>query len=151
MNIYNSLFSHNTILSEQVARQVFEIVADEGPLVLIIDANGNCLPSSSEKFEQLHLTSQWLENFCSKIGDGVEPVISHINNHSIVGAQLATDSSKYGHILMAVEEQGPEAMLAKIELVEMILNQFNLIAKLTEKCNMLYESQAKQYSPIYSN
>ena len=151
MNMYTSLFSPNAMLNEQVARQVFEIISEQGPLVVIIDAEGNCWPSNSEKFESLNLSKEWIAHFRSKIDDGVEPVISHIQNHGVVGSQLVAECSKCGYILMAMEEHYPESMLAKMELFEMILNQFNLIARLIEKCNMLYQSQAKLCSPIYSN
>ena len=151
MNIYDSLFSQNSMLNEQVARQVFEIVSEDGPLVVLMDGEGNCRPSNSAKFESLNLSKAWVENFCSKIDDGVEPLISYVQNHGIVGAQLAGAQSKCGYILMAIEATGPESMLTKIELVEMILNQFNLIAKLMEKCNSLYQTHAKQCRPVYSN
>jgi hypothetical protein len=151
MNIYNSLFSPAAMLNEQVARQVFEIISEQGPLVVIMDGEGNCWPSDSERFARLNLSAEWIENFRSKIGDGIEPVVSHIENHGIVGSQLAIGRSKCGYVLMAMEEAGPESMLAKMELVEMILGQFNLIAALIEKCNSLYQTQAKLCSPIYSN
>jgi hypothetical protein len=116
-----------------------------------MDGEGNCLPSNSEKFESLNLSQAWLETFRSKIDDGVEPTISHIQNYCIVGAQLSTDHSKNGYILLAMEGTGPESMLAKIDLVEILLSQFNTIARLIEKCNLLYQNQMKQYSPVYSN
>lgn len=151
MNIYNPLFSSNSMLNEQVARQVFEIISEEGPLVVIMDSEGNCWPSNSEKFESLNLSHAWTVDFCSKIDDGVEPLVSHVQNHGIVGAQLVGERSKCGYVLVAMEESGPEAMLTKMELVEIILNQFSLIARLIEKCNLLYQTQAKLCSPIYSN
>ena len=52
-------------------------------------------------------------------------VCSFLNPHDdsffgIVGAQLAGAQSKCGYILMAIEATGPESMLTKIELVEII-------------------------------
>jgi hypothetical protein len=151
MTMYSSLFSPAAMLNEQVARQVFETISEQGPLVVIMDTEGNCWPSNSERFEKLNLSKEWIAHFCSKINDGVEPVVSHIQNHGIVGSQLVGDHTTCGYILMAMEEPGPESMLAKMELVEMILNQFNLIAKLIEKCNLLHQTQAKLCSPLYSN
>jgi hypothetical protein len=151
MNVYNSLFSDNAALNEQIARQVFEVVDEGGPLVIIIDGEGNCWPSNSEKFERLNLDKGWIENFCSKICDGVEPVISHVDNNGIVGSGLIAEHSKCGYIIMVMEGQSPESMLCKLDLVEMILIQFNLIAKLIEKYNILYQTQAKLYSKGYIN
>jgi hypothetical protein len=151
MDIYNSLFSPNAMLNEQVARHVFETISEQGPLVVLIDGQGNCRPSNSEKFAALNLSKAWIDNFCSKIDDGVEPLISHISNYGIIGAQLAGQHSKCGYIFMAVEEPSPEALLKKIELIEMILGQFNLITRLMEKCNLLYQNQMKLCSAVYNN
>jgi hypothetical protein len=151
MDIFNSLFSPDSLLAEQVARQVFEIASEQGPLVMIIDAEGNCRASNSELFERLNLSSEWIQSFCSRIDDGAEPVISHIHNYGIVGAQLAGEHSKCGYILMAMAEQSPESMLAKVDMVEMILCQFNVIARLLEKCDSLYRTQSKLCGTACSN
>lgn len=151
MNMYDSLFLQNSMLSEQIARQVFETIPEEGPLVIIMDTDGNCRSSNSEKFEHLSLSRTWIETFCSKICDGVEPVVSYIQNHGIIGIQLATEHAKYGYILIAIENQQPEATLAKIEFIETILNQYNAIARLIEENNSYYQTQTKFCSAIHSN
>jgi hypothetical protein len=151
MNIYNSLFSQSAMLNEQVARQVFEIIPEQGPLVVLINCDGNCWPSDSDRFEKLNLSADWMENFRSKIDDGVEPVISQIENYSIVGSQLDTGNAKCGYVLMALDGTGPESLISKMELVEMILGQFSLIARMIERCNSLYQTQAKLFSPVYNN
>jgi hypothetical protein len=138
------------MLNEQIARQIFEIIPENGPVILIIDRNGGSWPSDSEEFIKLNISESFLKELCMKIDDGVEPVITQTNNCSIIAAQLATDNNNCGYIIMALPEYNEESTSKNIHLIEMLLNQFNLIAKLIEKNNQLYEFQIRNYSG-YSN
>ncbi len=94
-NIYDSLFSPASNLrgqqiNEQIARQVFDILPDNGPIVVIMDVDRNCWPSDSEKFSDLNISESFLTDLCSKIEDGAEPVITQINDYSIIASQLIT-------------------------------------------------------------
>ena len=40
MNMYNSLFSDNCVLNEQIARQIFDILPEQGPIMTV----SNCVP-----------------------------------------------------------------------------------------------------------
>ena len=150
MDAYNSLNSLTSMLNEQIARQIFEILPENGPVILIIDRNGSSWPSDSEEFSKLNISEPFLKELCMKIDDGVEPVITHFNNSSIIAAQLATDKTNCGYIIMALPQYNEESTQKNIHLIEMLLNQFSLIAKLIEKNNNLYEFQIKKYSG-YSN
>jgi len=46
---------------------------------------------------------------------------------------------------MALPQYNPESTLINIDLIEILLSQFSLIAKLIEKNNLLYETQMKHY------
>ena len=150
MDAYNTLNSTISMLNEQIARQIFEILPENGPVILIIDRNGSSWPSDSEEFSKLNISEPLLKELCMKIDDGVEPVITHFNNSSIIAAQLATDKTNCGYIIMALPQYNEESTQKNIHLIEMLLNQFSLIAKLIEKNNNLYEFQIKKYSG-YSN
>jgi len=150
MDTYNSLNSLTSMLNEQTARQIFEIIPENGPVVLIIDRNGSSWPSDSEEYLKLNISESFLKELCMKIDDGVEPVITQTNNCSIIAAQLATDNSNCGYIIIALPQYDKESTSKNIHLIEMLLNQINLIAKLIEKNNQLYELQTRSYSG-YSN
>jgi hypothetical protein len=150
MDTHNSLYSPAFMLNEQIARQIFEIIPENGPVILIIDRNGNNWPSDSEEFSKLNISEPFLKELCMKIDDGVEPVTTQTNNCSIIAAQLATDKSNCGYVIMALPQCDEESTLKNIHLIEMLLNQFSLIAKLIEKNNHLYEFQIRNYSG-YSN
>jgi hypothetical protein len=145
MNLNESLSSQSFILNEQIARQVFEILHEQGPILLIMDRDGHSWPSDSEKFAKLNMSESSLKELCAKIDDGAEPVVTQINGCSIVAAQLATERSNCGYVIMALPQYNPESTLINIDLIEILLSQLSLIAKLIEKNNLLYETQMKHY------
>ena len=134
------------MLNEQIARQIFEVLPENGPIILIMDRNGNSWPSDSEEFSKLNISESFLKELSMKIDDGVEPVITQTNNCSIIATQLATEKSNCGYVIIALPQYSKESTLTNINLIEMLLNQFSLIAKLIEKNNLLYEIQIKNYS-----
>ena len=145
MNIYESLSSPGFVLNEQIARQVFEILPESGPLVMIMDTEGNSWPSNSDGFARLNISESFLRRICAKIDDGAEPVVAQADDCSVVGAQLATDRSNCGYAIIALPQYSPESTLANIDLIEMVLNQLGLIAALIEKNNLCFEVQMKHY------
>jgi len=145
MDMYDSLFSPGCVLNEQIARQVFEILPEQGPVMLIMDRDKNCWPSNSESYSRLDISELFLTELCAKIDDGTEPVVTQINDCSVIAAQLATEKTNCGYVIIILPQYSPESTLANIDLVEILLNQIGLIAKLIEKNNLLYELQMKHY------
>ena len=145
MNLHESVLSPGFVLNEQIARQVFEFLPEQGMILLITDKNGHSWPSDSDEYAKLNISEQFLKELCAKIDDGVEPVVTQIDDCSIVAAQLATERSNYGYVIIALPLNGQEPTLININLLEMLLGQFSLIAKLIEKNNLLYEVQMKHY------
>jgi hypothetical protein len=145
MNIYESLLSPALELNDQIARELFEVLPEQGPVVLIMDRNGNSWPSDSEEFSKLNINESYLKEICYKIDDGVEPIVTQVNDCSIIAAQLATERSNCGYVIIALPQYSPESTLINITLIETLLNQFNLIAKLIEKNNLLHDVQIKNY------
>ena len=146
MDMYESMFSPGSLLNEQVARQIFDILPDGGPVMVIMDSERNCWPSDSEKFSMLDIKEPFLAELCAKIDDGVEPVITQTSECSIVATQLATDRTNCGYVIVALPQYSPESTLVNIDLIEILLSQISLIARLIEKNNLLYELQMKNYS-----
>jgi len=146
MDMYESLFSSGSVLNEQVARQIFDMFPEKGPVVVIIDKDNHCWPSDTEEFAKLNISETFLEALCAKVDDGVEPVITQTDNCSVVAGQLTTERTNCGYVMIALPNSGPESSLVNIDLIEIVLNQVNLIAKLIEKNNLLYELQLKNYN-----
>ena len=151
MNLHESLSSKSFILNEQIARQVFEILPEQGPILLIMDRDGHSWPSDSEEFAKLNMSESFLKELRAKIDDGAEPVVTQLNDCSIVAAQLATERSNCGYVIMALPQYNPESTLINIDLIEILLSQFSLIAKLIEKNNLLYETQMKHYRAFHQS
>ena len=150
MDIHNSLLSPVAALNEQIARQVFELLPERGPVMIIMDREGNFWPSDSEQFSKLNISKEFLKELCDKVDDGAEPIVTQVNDCSVVAAQLATEQTNCGYVFLAMPQYSPESALANIDLIEIVLSQVSLIAKLIEKNNLLYELQMKQFS-VYSS
>lgn len=146
MDMYESLSSPSCVLNEQVARQMFEVLTEQGPVMVIVDREGHYWPSDSERYSKLNISELFLKELAAKIDDGVEPVVTQVDDCSIVAAQLATERTDCGYVLIALPQYSPESTLANIDLIEILLNQVNVIAKLIEKNSLLYELQMKQFS-----
>ena len=145
MDLHESLSSPGFVLNEQIARQVFEVLPEGGPIMVIMDRDGSSWPSDSEEFAKLNVSESFLKELCAKIDDGAEPVVTQVNDCSIIAAQLATERSNCGYVIIALPQYSPESTLININLIEMLLSQLGLIAKLIEKNNLLYEVQMKHY------
>ncbi|MBN2454931.1 MAG: hypothetical protein JXB29_00100 [Sedimentisphaerales bacterium] len=137
MDMNCSPLSSSSILNEQVARQLFQILPEDGPIMVIRDRVGNCWPSDSEKFIQLKLSESVISDLCARIDDGHEPVVTQIQEHSIIATQFATEHTDCGHIILAFPQHTPESTLANGDLIEIVLNQINLILGLIEKNSRL--------------
>jgi hypothetical protein len=145
MDMYDSVFSPASVLSEQVARQIFEILPESGLIMVILDREGNSWPSNSDEYSKLNLSEAFLKGLCEKINDGQEPVVTQLERCSIVAAQLVTKRTNCGYIIMALSKSSVEAA-DNFDLIKVLLNQANLIAKLIEKNNLLYELQMRQHA-----
>jgi hypothetical protein len=143
MNIYDPLVSPTYLLNEQVARQVFEMLPEGGPVVLIVDRAGHHWPSDSQAYAALNISDDFLTQLWERVDDGGEPVISQTPEHTIVAAELATERTRCGYIALILPANVPEHAIANIDLVEIVISQVNLIARLIEKNVLLYELQSK--------
>ena len=146
MDMYDSLFSPGGVLNEQIAREIFDILPEGGPIVVIMDRDGNHWPSHPEKFSRLNISESFLRELCDKIDDGAEPVVTQVNDFSVIAAQLAAERTNCGYVIIVLPQYSPESTLINIDLIETLLNQIGLIARLIEKNNLLQELQMKQCS-----
>ena len=61
MEMYESLFSTGFVLNEQIAREIFEILPEQGPVMIIMDRDGNSWPSNSEQFAKLNINESFFK------------------------------------------------------------------------------------------
>ncbi len=151
MDTCDTMFSSAYLLNEQIARQVFDMLPEQGPILVIMDRDGNYWPSNSEEFARLSLNETLLRDLRGKVDDGAEPVITQVGEASVTVAQLATDRTNCGYLLIILPRYSPESTLTSIDLVEALLSQINLIARLVEKSSLLHKSHVSHYSGAYGS
>jgi len=144
MDICESQFSRSSVLNEQIAGAIFDILPEDGPIVIIVGRDGNHWLSDSARFSRLNISESFLKGLCAKIDDGVEPVVTQVNDFGVVAAQLSTEQTNCGYVIIVLPQYSSESTLVNIGLIEMLLNQIGLIAKLVEKNKQAYELQTKQ-------
>jgi hypothetical protein len=146
MDIGDWLVSSNCALAEQIAKEIFDILPDRGPIVVIMDREDHKWVSDPEKFSKLSVRDSFWSKLCDKIDDGDEPVITQADDCGIVAVELATEQTKCGYVIIILPQYSPESTLINIDLIETLLSQTGLIAKLIERNNLLCELQRKQFN-----
>lgn len=146
MDIYDSLFSSTDMLNEQIAGWFTDFVSADGPFIAIRDTQGNCWLSDEDRLSQFLPEGKVLRQVLTKVDDGFEPVIDQTNNSSFVVTQLSTDRINCGYLFLILPGYTAETTLANIEIIELLLAQVALIARLIEKNNQLHHLQLKHLS-----
>ncbi len=144
MDIYSAMQPSSAVLGEQIARELFQVLPEDGPVMAILDRDWNCRPSDTERFSQLKLSETLLRDLCGRIDDGQEPVMTQSGEHSVVASALTTGDTDCGYIIIALSQQTPEATLAGSLLIETILNQISLILRLIEKNVVLFNQRMRR-------
>ena len=150
MDTYESRVSRSSMLNEQIAGELFDVLPEDGPIVILFGKDGNYQLSDPERFSKLNISEPFLKGLCAKIDDGAEPVITGINDFGIVAAQLSTEETNCGYVIIALPQCSSDSTLANFSLIEMLLNQIDLIARLVEKNGQGRELQIRQFG-IYSH
>lgn len=143
MDMFDSLFSQSCVLNEQIARQVFECFSSRDPVLVIMDRAGHYWPSDSVKFSKLKVDEHFLKELRCRINDGAEPVVTQVNGCAVIAAQLATERTNCGYVMIIIPDYGDGQGNVNIDLLEIVLDQIALIARLIEKNSLLYELQVK--------
>ena len=145
MDLCNTKTSDTYTLSEQIAEEIFDILPDQGPGLVVMDREGRWWASHPEEFARLGLEEGFLQDLRAKVDDGAEPVITQVGETSLVVAQLATDQTNCGYVIVVLSKYGPESTLTHIDLVEALLSQVTLIARLVEKTSTLTGAYRNHY------
>ncbi len=133
--------------TDRFARELFDCFPQDGPIVALIDGDGSCQASDSETFIKVFPTSQQLNQLCSRIQDGNEPLVTQIDSYGVIaGAIKAAGTDIFGYLIVILPDSSPEMTLASIELVETILNQACLLAQYTFQTAAGDESMAEDFA-----
>lgn len=146
MDICSTTYSATHLLNEQIARQVFDVLPERGPILIVMDRDGSSWASHPEELAKLNLSETFLRELRAKVDDGAEPVITQVGDACVTIAQLCTDRTNCGYVVVVLPRSGLECTLTNLDLVEALLSQIALIARLTEKSNLLTKSHVNHYA-----
>ncbi|MFA5239196.1 MAG: hypothetical protein WC476_05740 [Phycisphaerae bacterium] len=145
MDVKDWLVSQN-VLNEQITKEIFDILPESGPIMVVMDRYGRRQVSDPEKFSRLNIRDSFWRELCAKIDDGAEPVTTQTDGCSVAAAELVTEQTKFGYVIIILPQHKSESTLTNIDLIETILNQACLIAGLIENNHHLCELQMKFFS-----
>jgi len=148
MHTCDTKASDTPVLSEQIAREIFDVLPERGPILVVMDRDGKCWSSHPEEFAKLNIPDTLLQDLRAKVDDGAEPVLTQVGETSVTITQLATDRTDCGYVIVALPRYSPESTLTNIDLVETLLNQITLIARLVEKTSTLTRAHANHYNGL---
>ncbi|HPC95417.1 MAG TPA: hypothetical protein PLU87_10765 [Sedimentisphaerales bacterium] len=146
MDMYDAVFSASYALNEQVARRVFDALGESGPLLAIMDRSGNCWASDPEVFDRMCPGDTVLEDLWAQVDDGHEPVITQVADKSVATAQLATEHTNCGYLVLILAGREAPGNQTVRDLVEALFSQIALVARLIETSSLLSDTQVKCYS-----
>lgn len=148
MELCNTKTSDTHVLSELIAREVFDVLPEQGLMLVVMDRDGSHWSSHPEEFARMGVGDEFLQDLRAKVDDGAEPVITQVGEASVTMAQLATDRTNCGYVIVILPRHSPESTLGNIDLVETLLNQITLIARLVEKTSTLTQGRENHYSGL---
>ncbi len=135
-------FMHYSQVNEHIAESLVEAIGEDGPLLVVVDRQGNSWSSDTMKFTQV-LSEETIEQIISRIDDGCDPVISSCEESCFYATELMADQVSCGYLIIAFCGTSEVDILENIELVEGIGSLANVVASLTRR-----QSFAASYWPL---
>jgi len=145
MDTCNAMLSASYVVNEQVAQQVFEVLPEGGPVVAVVDRGGHCWVSDPETFARLSVTETLLDDLRTRVDDGAEPAIVQVGDATVLATQLHTDETDCGYLILVVRRPLSNVTPSELDLIDVLVGQFGLIARLIEKCGRLSDMQRQCY------
>ncbi|OHB65097.1 MAG: hypothetical protein A2Y77_00395 [Planctomycetes bacterium RBG_13_62_9] len=141
MDTCDMMFSAGHVLSEQVARQVFDALPEQGVVVAIVGHDGTRWQSQPEELSRLGVDEAVLAELRARVDDGAEPAVVRLGDASVTMAQLTTEHTNCGYAIVAVSRSLAKPAVADIALLEAFLSQVSLVARLIERNSLLADTQ----------
>jgi hypothetical protein len=151
MDMCNTKLTAGDVLGEQVAHQVFDSLPEQGVVAAIVGPDGTCRTSDSEEFARLGLDEAAVAELRARVDDGAEPVTTRVGDASIAMAQLAGEHVKLGYIIVGVPRCSAKSASSDISLLEALLGQISLVARLIEKNGLLVAAQVGYIKGLEAN
>jgi hypothetical protein len=133
MNIFDAISTSNDLVTGHIASNIFSVLPEDGPGVVIVDRHGHRYTSEPGLLSSRGITDDSMRDLLARVDDGSEPVILKSGEATLVGTNLTTDRCNYGYVMIILKDYCPVTALANVMLLETILAQMNLVARLTER------------------
>jgi hypothetical protein len=91
-------------------------------------------------FESVFADQRVLDELCRRIDDGHEPLITHIDSYLLAAKAVASGFDNIGYAVILLPADTSEKSLEYLDFLEIILEQFSLIADLVEQNQQLKQS-----------
>ncbi len=121
------------MIINRIASMVFDSFADTDVVVAILNHNGSYVASRLDVFEKVFCDRGLLDGLCRRVDDGQEPLIAHIDGFLVAASSLSAGFNGIGYVVMLL----PGSSQQSFEHIEIILEQFSLIAGLIEQNQQL--------------
>ena len=139
--LYKSLLSGVDTLTEQLKGHLFGMTELEGPVLMLVDDQGEFCANHPSRVAFLSECPEVLSSICRQIDDGYDPCVYAVEDGCVIGTQLAGERVDCGHFLVFLPGYGSETVQVNMDLFELVLAQVQLICQLTEKNNRLHHQQ----------
>lgn len=146
MEMYDAMLSSSGALTERIAGEVFSILPEGSPLMVLIDRGGTCWPSNAEAFEKLNVGGDFLADLQARVDDGAEPAVSQIGDVGVTMVQLATERTNCGYLLLVARRNSSDSTPGGLDMTETLVSLIALAAALVERDSLLAEAQVSSYS-----
>ncbi|MBN1786884.1 MAG: hypothetical protein JW806_00650 [Sedimentisphaerales bacterium] len=138
------------MIIEQIAELVFNRFSDSDIVLAILDRDGSFIANDPEVFGRVFPSGRMLGELCDKIDDGCEPLISQVDGHFVAASGISANLNSIGYAVILLPADNPEKSIEYHDFIEIILEQFSLIASLVLANHRLANHNQAQISGLRS-
>jgi hypothetical protein len=128
------------MIINQIAQVVFDSFANTDIVLAILNHNGSYVSNKLDIFERVFAERQLLDEFCRRVDDGQEPLFSQIDSYFIAACGISNGFDGIGYAVMLLPVCSFRSTPENFDFIEIILEQFSLIAGLIERNQQLRDS-----------
>jgi len=125
-----------SMMESEVQERLFKALSlclpEEGMGLILTDPNSVSWVSDPGGYAGLIQDTAILDDMISRIDDGDEPAMTHVEDIFLVGVHLCTLCRDYGYAVLVFSLQNRDSFMQNWNLVECVLNQMQCIAGLIE-------------------
>ena len=109
---------------------VFDSFEGTDLIVAILGRTGSYVSNKLDVFEKVFADQRILAELCRRIDDGQEPLITHIDSYLLAAKAVTSGSDNIGYAVILLPACTFEKSFSCLDYIEIILDQFSLIAGL---------------------